>query len=82
MTYNVISYPTATADAEAKVVYDDDSYHRALEVVADFGDHFEQLIPLGSVPFALAPYGVKQAWELRDKKGSKIALLAIQEVRD
>lgn len=81
MTFNVIQIDTSGIEREAGVIFEDKSYHNALEALASYGDHFEVLVPLGSVPPVLAPYGVKQAWELRDDN-EKVALLAIQEVDD
>lgn len=81
MTYNVLRYPIATIDAEPVIGHDDKDYYQALKHVAEHGAGFEQLVPLSSVPTVLAPYGVKQAWELRTDT-ERIALLAIQEADD
>lgn len=85
ITYNILRLDAGQTELRPvpDVIYEDiDSYSWALNVVADIGST-QELRPINAPDVAsLQPYGVKQAWELRDSHGDKIALLGIQEVRD
>ena len=82
-TFNVLSYPTSTLDAEAEVIDQALSYSEALEQVIYAADG-DVLAPLNAPDVAaLRPYGALQVWELRDAPtGEKMLLLAIQEVQE